>query len=115
MAKIHLQALMLISVTLPIIASANTSDNGCSVSGKDHAIAVVKNDFINRMMPRWKSEEEKLGTKKPELIISVKNSEISTESGAYFIPFKAKGTKGTAEYFGLVDCKSDFVEYSTKN
>lgn len=69
---------------------------------------IVRNDYL-ATLPRYTQHLNMLGTATPELSFE----SVKIDSGAYFIPFTAKGPKTTIQYFGMVDCKSLRVEYGS--
>lgn len=94
-----------------INAYVNGTGPSCSEITYDQAIGTISKDFLEYRMPRWDRDVEKLGTRKPELAFNKENTQITD---AYFVPFKATGTKGIIDYFAIYECKTGSIEYSVK-
>lgn len=110
--RVFSATLILFSLCLSFQAFSGSNDINCDISQKQHVFDLVKSDFLTNLMPRYDKMATKLGTNNPEIFF---DPILTASDGAYLSNFTAVGVKGKAYIIGIVDCKTNKIEYSVDN
>ncbi|HBX0707109.1 TPA: hypothetical protein GM646_25450 [Klebsiella pneumoniae] len=85
----------------------------CQEVTDEQALQEVQADF-KRLLPRYPSAQEKLGTLTPELTWDKVERGTDTADKTISVPFTASGTKGTINFTGIYTCDTGKIEYSSE-
>lgn len=82
----------------------------------EQAVDYVKHDLLTLRIPRWaKFHPENLGTATPVIAFDKADSSTLSNPEIYLLAFTVSGPQKTHSLFAMYECKTDSVEYASKD
>lgn len=116
MNKIALSVTGLVFAFSAGVAQAQQSEQrvvtiaNCEQTTATQLSTMVKNDFLQNLLPRWADDKNLLGTSTP--VVWVNQDQVTQNGNDWQLLLTVRGTKIDKTYTVKVDCKAGKLEYS---